>query len=262
FLILFNYYAALKLKKDQKIPAVPLTLAAISVGGLTITNIVKVYIPLLFEKDILWNWRKIWSSMLRIFATAAVCLLLFLYRVDFKFLSFLNKSGEQFEKFSKPKVIPVWDMVSSWFLGGNMLFAGVEIRDYHNRKGFEYKALFMEVYNSWVPYLFVLAVVLLIFWSYVKNFKNRFVQILMLSFLVDIAIHVIFRFGLHTSYIYGGHFVFVFPLMLGWLFYAYRNAAKTLSVLYYSILVLFFYLLLNNIFRISEFFTFLEAYYR
>ena len=262
FLILFNYYAALKLKKDQKIPAVPLTLAAISVGGLTITNIVKVYIPLLFEKDIFWNWRKIGNTMLRILASAAVFLLLFLYRVDFKFLSFLNKSGEQFEKFSKPKVIPVWDMVSSWFLGGNILLAGFEIRDYHNRKGFEYKALFMEVYNSWVPYLFVLAVVLLIFWSYVKNFKRRFVQILMLSFLVDIAIHVIFRFGLHTSYIYGGHFVFVFPLMLGWLFYAYRNAAKTLSVLYYSVLVLFFYLLLNNIFRISEFFTFLEAYYR
>jgi hypothetical protein len=34
------------------------------------------------------------------------------------------------------------------------------------------------------------------------------------------------RFGLHTSYIYGGHFVFVYPLLIGWLFYAYRSSPK------------------------------------
>lgn len=261
-LVPFNYYAALKIKNEQKIPAVTLALAAISIGGLTITNIVKIYIPLLFEKNTFRNWRKFGNAALRVLATVGVFLLLFLYRVDFKFLSFLNKSGEQFEKFSKPKVIPLWDMVASWFLGGNMLFAGFEVRDYHNKKGFEYKALFMDVYNSWVPYLFVAAIVILLIWSYSRNCKQKMVQVLMLSFLVDIAIHVIFKFGLHTSYIYGGHFVFVFPLMLGWLFHSYRNSPKVLSSLYFYTLLLFFYLLINNVFRMSEFFTFLDQYYR
>lgn len=261
-LILFNYYAALKLKKEQKISAVPLALAAISVGGLTITNIVKIYIPLLFEKNIFRSWKKFGNAALRVLASVGVFLLLFLYRVDFKFLSFLNKSGEQFEKFSKPKVIPLWDMVASWFLGGNMLLAGFELRDYHNKKGFEYKALFMDVYDSWVPYFFVAAILIVLIWSYCRNLKQKMVQILMLSFLLDIAIHVVFKFGLHTSYIYGGHFVFVFPLMLGWLFHSYRNNPKVMSSLYFFTLLLFFYLLLNNIFRMSEFFIFLDQYYR
>ena len=262
FLVLFNYYAALKLKKDQKIPAPALILAGVSVGGLTVTNIVKVYIPLLFEKNIFTNWKKFGNGILRVIASVAVFVLLFLYRLDFKFLNFLNKSEQQYEKFSTPKVTPVWDMILSWFFGGNMLFSGFEIRDYHNKKSFYYKALFMEVYDSWIPYFFVAAVLMLVFLSYIKNFRNKFVQILMISFLVDIVIHCVLKFGLHTSYIYGGHFVFVVPLLLGWLFYAYKNSPKILSFLYMSVWILFVYLTLNNLFRMEEFFMFLDQFYQ
>lgn len=262
FLVLFNYYTALKLRKDQKIPATALALAAVSVGGLTVTNVVKVYIPLLFEKGVLKNWRKFGNLVLRGLISVSVFVLLFMYRLDFKFLNFLNKSGEQYEKFSNPKVTPVWDMIASWFFGGNMLFSGFITRDYHNKKGFEYKALFMEVYSSWIPYVFVATVLILVLWSFVKNFKNKFVQILMISLLVDIAIHCVLKFGLHTSYIYGGHFIFVVPLLLGWLFYGYKDSPKILSILYVTVSILFFYLIVNNIFRMTEFFNFLEMYYR
>lgn len=261
FLVLFNYYAALKLRKDEKIPAPALIFAGISVGGLTVTNLAKVYIPLLFEKNIFTNWRKFGNGVLRIFASVAVFALLFLYRIDFKYLNFFNKTGEQYEKFSKPKLTPVWDMIASWFWGGNMLFSGFEIRDYHNKKGFEYKALFMEVYNSWIPYFFVAIVVFFVFWSYFKNFKNKLVQALMISFLVDIIIHCVLKFGLHTSYIYGGHFIFVFPLLIGWLFFAYKNSPKTLTFLYVSLWFLFGYLMINNLFRMDEFFVFLNKFY-
>ena len=262
FLVLFNYYAALKLRKEEKIPAVALALAAVSIGGLTITNIVKVYIPLLFEKNVFRNWRKFGNLVVRGSISVLVFVLLFMYRLDFKFLNFLNKSGEQYEKFSNPKVTPIWDMIASWFFGGNMLFSGFVIRDYHNKKGFQYKALFMDVYTSWIPYFFVAAVLLLVLWSYAKNFKNKFVQILMISLLVDIVIHCILKFGLHTSYIYGGHFIFVVPLLIGWLFYGYKDSPKTTSFLYVMISVLFFYLIINNIFRMKEFFDFLEMYYQ
>ena len=262
FLVLFNYYTALKLRKEEKIPAAALALAAVSIGGLTITNIVKVYIPLLFEKNVFRNWRKFGNLLVRGLISVLVFVLLFMYRLDFKFLNFLNKSGEQYEKFSNPKVSPIWDMIASWFFGGNMLFSGFVIRDYHNKKGFQYKALFMDVYTSWIPYVFVAAVLLLVLWSYAKNFKNKFVQILMISLLVDIVIHCILKFGLHTSYIYGGHFIFVVPLLIGWLFYGYKGSPKATSFLYVMISVLFFYLIINNIFRMKEFFDFLEMYYR
>ena len=89
-----------------------------------------------------------------------------------------------------------------------------------------FSLLFMDVFTSVAPYIFVGAVLILVFWSYFKNFKNKFVQILMLSFFVDIIIHCVLKFGLHTSYIYGGHFIFVVPMMLGWLFFGYKNSPK------------------------------------
>ncbi|UOE41087.1 DUF6080 domain-containing protein [Chryseobacterium suipulveris] len=262
FLVLFNYYAALKLKKEEKISGAALTLATVSVAGLTVTNGVKVFIPLLFETGLFKSWKKFGSAVLRTIIAVGVFVLLFLYRLNFNFMRFLSKSGEQYDKFSKPKVTPLWDMVYSWFFGGNMLFPSYVIRDYHNKKGFQYKALFMDVYSSAFPYIFVGAVLVLVFWSYFKNFKNKLVQILMISFLVDIAIHCILKFGLHTSYIYGGHFIFVVPLMMGWLFYGYRNSPKMLSFLMVSVSVLLFYLGMNNIMRLEEFFVFLEKYYR
>ena len=262
FLVLFNYYAALKLKKEAIIPATALTLATISIGGLTVTNAVKVFISVLFEKNLFQNWKKFGNAVLRVLMSMVIFVLLFLYRLDFDYMRFLNKSGEQYDKFSKPKVTPLWDMISSWFFGGNMLFPSFVIRDYHNKKGFYYKALFMDVYTSVIPYIFVAAVLILVFWSYFKNFKNKLVQVLMISFLVDIVIHCILKFGLHTSYIYGGHFIFVVPLLIGWLFYSYKNSPKMLSFLFVTVCVLFFYLATNNLLRMEEFFVFLEKYYR
>lgn len=262
FLVLFNYYAALQLKKEKNISAPSLVFAGLAVGGLTITNIVKIYLPILFEKDLFRSWKKFGNAVLRVLLSVGAFMLLFLYRVDFKLLSFLDKSSEQLEKFSKPKVIPVWDMIVSWFLGGNMLFSGFELRDYHNKKGYEYKALFMEVYDSYASYIFVAVIVILVLWSYVKNFKNKLVQIVLLSFLVDIIIHGVLKFGLHTSYIYGGHYIFVVPLLMGWLFYSYRNSPKILTAIYFTACLCFVYLAINNVFRMTEFFTFLNLYYQ
>lgn len=261
-LVLFNYYAALKIRKDEVIPASALTLAAVGIGGLTVTNVVKVYIPLLFQRKIFSNWKNLGKAALSVVISIAVFLLLFMYRMDFKFMQFLDKSGAQFEKFSQQKVTPYWDMMASWFLGGNILFAGFELRDYHNKKGFEYKALFMDVFDNWVSYAVITAIIILLIWSWLKNLKNKLANILMLSLLVDVVIHGILRFGLHTSYIYGGHFVFVFPLMVGWLFHAYRSSSKVITSLFIVLMIIFSYVLLNNIFRMTEFFRFLELHYR
>lgn len=261
-LSLYHYYAALKIRKGEKIPATALTFAGISVGGLTITNIVKVYIPILFEHKIFWNWKKIGNAILRVFISTACFMLLYLYRLDFDYHRIFSKTGEQYEKFSKPKATPLWDMVYSWFFGGNLLFSNFIIRDYHNQAGFKYKALFMDVYSSVAPYIFISLLLILVFWSYVKNFKNSLVQILMLSFFVDIIIHCVLKFGLHTSYIYGGHFVFVYPLMLGWLFYSYKNSPKILTFLMALLSILFVYLVTNNLYRLEEFFYFLNQYYQ
>lgn len=261
-LCLFNYYSALKLRKEEKIPATALSLATVSVGGLTITNTAKVFIPILFEKDLFKKPNALLNAVFRGMISILILVLLYLYRLNFNYMRIFEKTGEQYEKFSKPKVTPLWDMISSWFFGGNVLFSNFVIRDYHNKKGFQYKALFMDVYSSWVPYVFVGLLLVLVLWSYFKNFKNKFVQVLMLSFLIDVIIHCILKFGLHTSYIYGGHFVFVYPLLIGWLFFAYRNSSAIFTVLLIVLSFMFVYLGMNNYFRMEEFFIFLNKYYQ
>lgn len=261
-LVLFNYYTAIKLKKDKKIAGSALVLAGITIGGLTVTNIVKVFIPVAFEKNIFRNWKKFGNAAFRVLLTCAAFILLYLYRIDFKYQNILSKSGEQYEKFSNVKSTPTWDMIYSYFFGGSILFPGFFIREKHNMKGFYYKALFMDVYTSVFPYIFIGLLLGLVLWGYFKNFRNKLVQILMLSLLVDVIIHCVLRFGLHTSYIYGGHFVFVFPLMLGWLFFSYRKSPKMTSFLTVFTGVLFVYLLANNCLRMLEFFDFINAYYR
>lgn len=261
-LCLFNYYAALKFRKDEKIPASALTLATISVGGLTITNAAKVFIPVLFEKKLFRSWKNFLSAVYRVAISVIVFILLYLNRLNFDWHRIFTKTGEQYEKFSKPKVTPLWDMVSSWFFGGNILFSSFVIRDYHNKKDFQYKALFMDVYSSWMPYVFVALVLGLMIWSVIKNRKNMLVWMLFLSFLFDVIIHCGLKFGLHTSYIYGGHFVFAYPFLFGWLLYAYRNKPKYLAFLIGLISVMLLFLAANNLYRLTEFFDFLNAYYQ
>lgn len=261
-LSLYNHYAAIKLKKEEKIPAIALSLAGITIGGLTITNLVKVFIPVLFEKDLFRNWKKFGNAALRVVVTTACFVLLYLNRIDFKYQNIFSKTNQQYEKFSNVKSMPTWDMMLSFFFGGNILFPGFIMSDKHNMKGFNFKGLYMDLYSSGFSYIFVIILFILISWSYCKNFKNKWVQVIAISFFLDIAIHCVMRFGLHTSYIYGGHFVFAYPLLLGWLFFAYRSSPKIMSFLTLTVILLFTYLLMNNIFRMTEFFWFMEHYYR
>jgi hypothetical protein len=261
-LCIYNYYAAVKLRNEEKIPGSALTLAGITIGGLTITNLAKVFIPVLFEKDLFRSWKKFGNAAFRAVLTTACFVLLYLLRIDFKYENIFSKTNQQYEKFSNVESIPDWDMMLSYFFGGSILFPSFMTTDKHNMKGFNFKGLLMEPYSSAFCYAFIIVLLVLILWSYLKNFKNKLVQIIAISFMFDIVIHCIMRFGLHTSYIYAGHFIFVYPLLLGWLFYAYRSQSKILSFLTVIMLILFSFLLANNLFRMSDFFQFLDTYYQ
>ncbi len=188
--------------------------------------------------------------------------LLYLNRINFKYENIFHRTNEQYEKFSNVRSTPLWDAVLSYFFGENILLSNFIIRNKHNMQGFHYKGLIMDIYSSWIPYVFILILLLFILWSYIKNIKNKLVHILMISFMIDIIIHCILKFGIHTSYIYGGHFVFVYPLLLGWLFYAYRKSSKAFSVLTITVIFLSVYVVINNIIRMSEFFVFLDQNYQ
>lgn len=153
-MVLFNYFAALKLSQEKRIGFLPLTGFGILIGGLTITNLVKVYIPVLFEKNLFGKWKNIGKAILNAIISVGIFIFLYLWRLDFRIQLIIEQTSTQYEKFSKPKVTPLWDMMTSWFWGGSMLFPNFIVRDYKSKTGFQYKGLFMDVYSSWVSYLF------------------------------------------------------------------------------------------------------------
>ena len=127
FLSIFNYYSAKKIKEEKSVSFAATIFGSVFIGGLTITNIVKVYIPFLFERKIFWNWKKIGWAVAKIATSVMVFLFLFMLRLNFNFQNFLNKTEEQYDKFSKPKITPLWDMITSFFFFCNALFANYEI---------------------------------------------------------------------------------------------------------------------------------------
>lgn len=262
FLCTFNHYAASKLKHNGKISPIALTLGVVSIGGMTITNAVKPLIPILVERKLFGSMRSIFNAIWRSFLAVMIFLLLFLYRIDFNFNAIISKAGEQYEKFSQPKQIPLWDMIYSWFFGGNVLFSNFLVRDYHNKKGYHYAALFMDTYDTVALYVTIGVLFMMVGWAIIQNWNNKLLLILVASFLVDIMIHCIMKFGLHTAYIYGGHFVFVIPLMLGWLFHSLKNKPLLFTFALGVFILIFVFTIGNNFFRMTEFFEFMNQYYR
>jgi hypothetical protein len=64
--------------------------------------------------------------------------------------------------------MPTWDMIllSFW----KYPFPGFIISDKHNMKGFDFKGLY-GFYSSVFSYIFIAVLLILISWSYYKNFK-------------------------------------------------------------------------------------------
>lgn len=261
FLTIFNYFTASRIQRNEKIPFVPLAISGIFIGGLTITNLSKVFIPVFFEKNIFTKKKSFLNALLRGFSVIAVFILIFLNRVNFDYSLIINKTGEQYEKFTKLKNVPVWDMISSWFFGGNILISNLYTLDYKSKVGFSYKAIFMDVYSSWCLYFVTFSILFLVTWCYIKNFRNKLVQIIFISFLIDIIIHCVLRFGLNVSYIYGGHFVFVYPIFIGWLLRSYKSKPKILTSIIVSLITITFFIFLNNFYRLNELYFLLHKYY-
>ena len=262
FLVGYVYVVGLLNKQDRSISFILLSIGSIFIGGMTVTNIVKVFIPVLFVKNVFKRWNVFVSSILSAIAALSLFVLLYLYRLNFDLERVFSKSMQQYEKFSQPKVTPIFDMIVSWFYGGNILLPPFVVRNYHNGKGFDYKALFLDVFEGYGSYVVLFFLTVLLVWSVIKNWKEKMVQILILMFSVDIVIHCILKFGLHTAYIYGGHFVFVYPLLLGHLMKRYQINTKFSPMLLLGVIALTVFVWLNNTYRMGEFFEFLNLYYK
>ena len=64
----------------------------------------------------------------------------------------------------------------------------------------------------------IIFLLILVITSAILNIKNRYVQLLLMYLSVDGIVHFIFRYGMNEAILFGGHWMFTIPFLLGWLY--------------------------------------------
>lgn len=73
-----------------------------------------------------------------------------------------------------------------------------------------------------------------------KNWINQLIKFLLLSFLVDIVLHIVIGLGAKEAYIFAGNYSFIFPIIIG---IGYQNAmskSKSYARIYLTVFSLIF----------------------
>lgn len=216
FLLSFTiYFYSNKIQKNEDVGILTNAFLAIMLGGVTITNFVKGIIPILYlRRGIKHNIKKI--------AFVSFIFLILLLLVELKYNSF-------------SKIIPMFlthtaympndassvtfsfgESIFTRFFGSTMLLPEYTINRYIFMPWVPY--FILGSYTHWIQYLAVTCVFLMMTMSVFFNYRQRLFQVLVLFMSVDIFLHIILRFGLYEAFIYGGHWVFLVPLFIGWLY--------------------------------------------
>ena len=260
FLLSFYVYAsALILKQGKQISIFFTSAMGLFIGGETITNLPKTFIPLLFENKKV-NVKYFVNLAVKTLISSAIFVLLYLWRRDWDYMKIISKSTSQYDKFSNPKGDSWLDMVTTYFFGGSMVFSSFVERNLRFFK-IHYKGLYFQVYDNFAQYLFVFLILAFMVGALVANRKNKLVYILWISFILDVIIHCFMKFGLWISYIYGGHWVFVVPLLTGWLFFACKKNKILYRILCLLLGLMTVYVMANNLYRLTDFLNFVKTYY-
>ena len=179
------------------------------IGGQTVTNAPKVVIPLLYEKN---RFRK---KMVK-FMIAVLCIsVMILLRYKLDFIEFFQANLDRAARYSSSD-ISVWDSFISYFFGGNILIPSLRVGTGY--WGIKTPAIVPELYEAAYQYIVTLFVLIICLIGVVKNYKEQLLQIIILMFVVDLFYLVIMKVGVVESFIYGGHFIFMIPMILSWLY--------------------------------------------
>jgi hypothetical protein len=237
------YYYAYALKNNISVRFATNLSFALLLGGTTITNVAKGIIPLFFIEK---SWR---NFIKKLFIIGGVFFVIFLL---IKIFGRLDPIISDYVKFSK-NPSDFWMSICAFF-GAPIFLTG--LKDY-TRIVSEYlvfnHAIDTTFYAHWWQYAFLATLYALIIYSLIINWRNRLVQLLFLLFGVDIFIHIILRFGLTESFIYGGHWVYCLPLLMGWMFH-YASDKKILKTTLMAVTSLLLAgLIVNNLVRLADF---------
>lgn len=248
FLLSFTvYYYSKCISENREVTFLSNFFFSFALGGITITNFAKGIIPMFFTKEGL----KV--KLIKILILGGIFLLVIL-RTSL-FLADGQSAFEHYDRFSSAD-----DHIFSYilpFFGAPILFSEIIWGAAFNPdlEGMIYISSYQHVWQS----VFVIAIFIPVIYSLIKGYKNKLFQLLVLLFLFDIVLHIVLRFGIMDSFIYGGHWIYLIPLFIGW---AYKYLSKKQGHVLTCLLVgLFVVLIINNLNQLSTFISLaLEKY--
>lgn len=117
----------------------------------------------------------------------------------------------------------------------------------------------MDFYHGWWQYVFAITLVLLVGAAFLMNWKNKFVILLACLFGVDLIIHLGLAYGTKSLFLYGSHWVYIIPMVLGWMYVKLNNKLK--KVFNCMMVGLIIILVINNAVYLNDFFQLAIKYF-
>lgn len=198
-------YFSKRIKENRPVRLFSYMFMAVGLGGVTITNGVKAGISIFFLKGAI-------SSKVKIIATTICVFLLLVVLTGYDF-SYWFVQNQAFS--SDISGYTYWDKLS-FFFGMPILIGSMCVVDAPLVMP-PLPMIFYEPYSHWWQWGLIVIILGLVVYSIIKNYKEKLIQYLVLLFMCDILVHIVFRYGFHEGLIYGGHWVYLIPLFIGWL---------------------------------------------
>ena len=201
-----------QLKQEKRLSGWHATLWSLVLGGVTLTNFAKpLSLLLLSKEESLWQRvRKVLLPTLLLLALVVAVGYFYQQRgagpeVEESMLTAQVNDLLRFQTRSA-------DMVPDFF-GHPLLISDLEMRELHGET-----VLRPTPYACWAMKLLPWGVVLLLLSMIWIGRRYPLAWAIPLYLAVDVAVHLIGGYGLDEAIIFGGHWVFLVPLALGWLY--------------------------------------------
>lgn len=244
FLTFTLYFYSYYIKNKQRIHLAANTLFPVILGGITITNFAKGIIPMLFTDEK-------WKTKIRKIAIVSVVFLLIIVwiQIQYDFISLIKMRLDGNIRMPARGTYP--ERVFDWLFAAPILFPELMMFDI-KVDGQPFGAISLDFYHHWWQYAFSVTLLGGLAYSVFKNYKNVLVQIIILLLLEDIVIHAVIMYGLRDGFIYGGHWVFLVPILIGWLYKSFKEQRHR-TILTYISAVFVVFLITNNLIRLYDF---------
>lgn len=238
-LLLSLYFFTIMFIRGEKITVETFSIMSILVGGTTITNYVKIAALYLFTPR---KWK---TKIIHIFFLGFVMSCITYLSVKSGGYSFMQRV--MWRSNFRKTIEGVYEYISAVindFFGYSLLFPDIVPNDSSQ--------IIFGGYNSFWQFLWIAILACILVVSVLLNFRKSVFQLLLAVIGVDFLIHVVLKYNLLEGFIFGGHWIYAIPLILGWLYSSVNlQKQKIISVIVSILLIV---MLINNVIKARSLF--------